>query len=130
MTSLSGATRPKAGRGAWTSQTRERTSEVAGTLELTSGGVATSGRDTRRFGPGGRLHHLIDPATGEPAAAGPLSVTVVAGTATEAEAYATALGISTVHGARDLLASRPDVAALLVPRVGEPVAIGASPARP
>ena len=103
---------------------RER---VAGTLELTSGGVATSGRDTRRFGPGGRLHHLIDPATGEPAAAGPLSVTVVAENATEAEAYATALGISTVHGARDLLASRPDVAALLVPHVGEPIAIGPLP---
>ncbi len=100
---------------------------VAGTLELTSGGVATSGRDTRRFGPGRRLHHLIDPATGEPAAVGPLSVTVVAGSATEAEPYATALGISTVHGARDLLAPRPDVAALLVPRIGEPVAIGALP---
>ena len=104
--------------------------QVSGTLELTSGGVATSGRDTRRFGPGRRLHHLIDPATGEPAAAGPLSVTVVAGSATEAEAYATALGISTVHAARDLLAARPDVAALLVPQVGEPVAIGALPLAP
>ena len=39
-----------------------------GTLELEGGGVATSGRDTRRFGPGGRLHHLIDPDTGAPAA--------------------------------------------------------------
>ena len=29
------------------------------------GAVATSGRDGRRFGPGRRLHHLIDPATGE-----------------------------------------------------------------
>ena len=103
---------------------------VAGTLELTSGGVATSGCDTRRFGPGRRLHHLIDPATGEPAAAGPLSVTVVAGSATEAEPYATALGISTVHGARNLLAPRPDVAALLVPHVGEPVAIGTLPLAP
>jgi FAD:protein FMN transferase len=101
--------------------------QVFGTLELTSGGIATSGRDTRRFGPERRLHHLIDPATGEPAAAGPLSVTVVAASAAEAEVCATALGISTVHGARDLLASRPDVAALLVPQVGEPVAIGSLP---
>ncbi len=100
---------------------------VAETLELTSGGVATSGRDTRRFGPGRRLHHLIDPATGRPAVAGPLSVTVVAASATEAEAYATAIGISTVADARDLLASRSDVAVLLVPQVGEPVAIGALP---
>ena len=104
--------------------------QVVGTLELRSGGVATSGRDTRRFGTGRRLHHLIDPATGEPAAAGPLSVTVVAASATEAESCATALGISTVNGARDLLATRPDVAALLVPRVGEPVAIGALPLAP
>ena len=45
---------------------------------LDGGGVATSGRDRRRFGPGGSLHHLIDPATGEPRPrAGPLAVTVV-----------------------------------------------------
>jgi thiamine biosynthesis lipoprotein len=97
---------------------------VPGTLELTSGGVATSGRDTRRFGPRRRLHHLIDPATGEPAAAGPLSVTVMAASATEAEVYATALAIAEVDDARDLLASRPDLAALLIPQFGEPVAIG------
>jgi thiamine biosynthesis lipoprotein len=98
-----------------------------GTLELTDGGVATSGRDTRRFGPGGRFHHLIDPATGAPAVAGPLSVTVVAPTATEAEAYATALAIAEVGDARDQLASRPDIAALLVPFQGEPIAIGRVP---
>jgi thiamine biosynthesis lipoprotein len=100
---------------------------VYGTLELTSGGIATSGRDTRRFGPERRLHHLIDPATGEPAAAGPLSVTVVAESATEAEQYATALGISTVDDAHDLLASRQEVAALLIPEFGEPVALGPLP---
>ena len=93
----------------------------------TSGGVATSGRDTRRFGPGRRLHHLIDPATGAPAAAGPLSVTVVAASATEAEAHATALAIATVDEARDQLASRPDLAALLIPQLGEPIAIGPLP---
>ncbi|HEX6664616.1 MAG TPA: FAD:protein FMN transferase, partial [Gaiellaceae bacterium] len=100
---------------------------VAGTLELTSGGVATSGRDTRRFGPRQRLHHLIDPATGAPAVAGPLSVTVVAASATEAEAYATALAIVDVEDARDQLASRPDVAALLIPLLGEPISIGRVP---
>jgi thiamine biosynthesis lipoprotein len=100
---------------------------VAGTLELTSGGVATSGRDTRRFGPGGRLHHLIDPATGVPAARGPLSVTVVAASATDAEAHATALAVTDVDEARDHVASRPDVAALLIPELGEPIAIGHLP---
>ena len=97
---------------------------VLGTLELESGGVATSGRDTRRFGAGRRLHHLIDPGTGMPAAIGPLAATVTASSAAEAEAYATALGIAALDDARDLLASRPDIAALLIPRFGEPVAIG------
>ncbi len=100
---------------------------VAGTLELTSGGVATSGRDRRRFGPGGRLHHLIDPVTGAPATAGPLSVTVIAPSATEAEAHATALAIAEVSDARDQLASRPDIAALLFSQFGEPIAIGRLP---
>jgi thiamine biosynthesis lipoprotein len=101
--------------------------EPCGTLELTSGGVATSGRDTRRFGPGKQLHHLIDPATGVPAEAGPLSVTVVAADATEADTYATAIGIATVAEARNLLAARPDLAAFLIPGLGEPVAIGPLP---
>lgn len=100
---------------------------VYGTLELTRGGIATSGRNTRRFGPERRLHHLIDPATGQPAAAGPLSVTVVAESATEAEPYATALGISTVDDARDLLTSRPEVAALLIPQFDQPVTLGPLP---
>ena len=102
-TSPSGARLPRAGRGAWTSQTRGRPAAWSDTLALASGGVATSGRDTRRFGPGGRLHHLIDPATGAPAVAGPLSVTVVAASATEAEAYATALAVSDVDDG-----TRPD----------------------
>lgn len=100
---------------------------LAGTLQLSHGGVATSGRDTRRFGPGRRLHHLIDPATGTPAAAGPLSVTVVAPSATEAEAYATAIAIAEVDDARDQLASRPDIAALLIPPFGEPIEVGSLP---
>jgi FAD:protein FMN transferase len=99
----------------------------AGRLELEGGGVATSGRDTRRFGPGGRLHHLIDPATGVPAVAGPLSVTVVAASAAEAEAHATALAVTDVDGARDQLASRPDLGALLIPHSGAPIVIGRLP---
>jgi thiamine biosynthesis lipoprotein len=98
-----------------------------GTLELEGGGVATSGRNTRRFGPGGRLHHLIDPATGVPASAGPISVTVVAPTATEAEAHATAFAVSDIEQARDQLAGRPDLSALVIPQRGEPIVIGALP---
>jgi thiamine biosynthesis lipoprotein len=59
------------------------------TLELTRGGMATSGRDRRRWQRGGEeQHHLIDPSTGLPAADAPVRVTVVAGSATAAEVAA------------------------------------------
>jgi thiamine biosynthesis lipoprotein len=99
----------------------------AGRLLLSGGGVATSGRDVRRFGPGRSLHHLIDPATGEPAKPGPLAVTVVAGHAAEAEAHATALAISSPADSRAHVAENPQIAALVVPHVGEPFELGALP---
>src|SRR5581483_11075717 len=59
------------------------------TLALTAGGVATSGRDRRRWRRGDReLHHLIDPETGEPAETDLLRVTAVADDATQAEVAA------------------------------------------
>ena len=100
---------------------------VAGTLRIRGGGVATSGRDARRFGPDGGLHHLIDPATGGPAFAGPLAVTVVAGTATEAEAHATALAVTGIDEARSYVRARPDIAALVIPELDPPIAIGQLP---
>ena len=98
-----------------------------GVLELAGGGVATSGRHARRFGLGGALHHLIDPATGLPAVGGPLAVTVVGPDAAGAEAHATALAIGDLADARSRLAGRPTLAALYVPEVGDPVAIGELP---
>ena len=60
------------------------------TLELTRGGLATSGRDRRTWIRDGEVrHHLIDPATGRPAMDTPLRVTVVAGSAAAAEVAAT-----------------------------------------
>ncbi len=59
------------------------------TLELTRGGLATSGRDRRSWTRGGEArHHLIDPATGRPAIDSPIRVTVVAGSAAAAEVAA------------------------------------------
>jgi thiamine biosynthesis lipoprotein len=102
-----------------------------GVLLLSAGGVATSGRDRRRFGPGGSLHHLIDPATGESALPGPLTVTVVAPDAAEAEAHATALAISGVQEATEHVAAHPRISALYLPQSGEPVSLGNPPlARP
>ena len=69
------------------------------TLELADGAVATSGRDRRHWTRGGEeLHHIIDPATGLPAAGDLLRVTAVAGTATDAEVRAKALFLA---GAED-----------------------------
>jgi thiamine biosynthesis lipoprotein len=62
------------------------------TLELEDGAIATSGRDRRRWTTSrGEAHHLIDPATGVPAASDLLRVTVVARTAVEAEVLAKSL---------------------------------------
>jgi thiamine biosynthesis lipoprotein len=62
------------------------------TLELADGGLATSGRDRRRWMRGGEeRHHLIDPTTARPADGDLLRVTVVATSAAEAEVLAKAL---------------------------------------
>ena len=109
------------GGGAWRigiADPREAGAQL-GVLAVRGAGVATSGRDRRRFGPGSLLHHLIDPATGRPAGPGPLTVTVVAPTATVAEAHATALAILPVERAGAYLRERPWLAALLVHHDGE-----------
>ena len=95
-----------------------------GILEVTAGGVATSGRDQRRFGPGKRMHHLIDPGTGAPAGPGPLAVTVAAPDAAEAEAHSTALAITPVAEAPAYVAARPWLAAVVVPHDGPVFRVG------
>ena len=104
-----------------------RAGATAGTLLLRAGGVATSGRDVRRFGPDGALHHLIDPATGLPAEPGPLAVTVVAPGAAEAEAHATALAILGAEAAAAHVEAHPRVSALYVPQSGPVLPLGRPP---
>jgi thiamine biosynthesis lipoprotein len=96
-------------------------------LALEAGGVATSGRDARRFGPARSLHHLIDPETGEPALAGPLTVTVVAPDAVQAEVHATTLAIAGLGEAEDHVAARPSISALFVPHAGPAIPLGRLP---
>jgi FAD:protein FMN transferase len=100
------------------------------TLRIRDAGVATSGRDRRRFGVDGELHHLIDPETGAPADAGPLAVTVVAADATEAESHSTALGISTLAEAKAHVERHPSISALYVPHDGAAVQFGPLPVVP
>jgi FAD:protein FMN transferase len=97
------------------------------TLAVESGGVATSGRDCRRFGPGGSAHHLIDPATGAPARGGPLAVTVVGPDAAWAEAHATALAVTVPDAAENYVGSRPGLSALVVPDEGHARIVGPLP---
>jgi FAD:protein FMN transferase len=104
-----------------------RTGETLAVLALDSGGVATSGRDARRFGPARSLHHLIDPETGESALAGPLTVTVVASSPVEAEVNATTLAIAGRGEAEEHVASRPRLSALYVPQFGPAVPLGPLP---
>ena len=93
-----------------------------GTVRLTSGGIATSGPARRRFGPAGAHHHIIDPATGESAERGPLTVTVIAQDPSEADAHATALAIS--DDADEYMRTRPALGALVVGGLEPPRVLG------
>lgn len=78
-------------------------------------GVATSSTVGRRWPtPGGWRHHIIDPRTGAPAASDVVQATVVAPTATAAEAWAKAVCILGSEAGLDFLARRPQAAGLLV----------------
>lgn len=104
-----------------------RAGETLALLALDGGGVATSGRDRRRFGPARSLHHLIDPETGESALVGPLAVTVVAPDPAAAEVHATTLAIAGPSEAERHVAERPRLAALYVPHTGPAVPLGRLP---
>jgi thiamine biosynthesis lipoprotein len=82
-------------RGVWTIGVDEGL-----TLELAGAGLATSGRDRRAWYRGGKeQHHLIDPATGEPAACDLLRASVVGRDAVQAEIWAKALFLAGSHAA-------------------------------
>jgi thiamine biosynthesis lipoprotein len=84
------------------------TGAVAHTLRVRSGGVATSGIDTRLWerGAGDFAHHLIDPATRAPAWTGLVAATALAPTALEAEAFAKAALLSGPAAGHRLLRAR------------------------
>ena len=104
-----------------------RAGETLAVLALDSGGVATSGRDARRFGPAGSLHHLIDPETGESALGGPLTVTVVAPDPVSAEVNATTLAIAGLSEAEAHVRERPGISALYLPHTGPAFPLGELP---
>jgi FAD:protein FMN transferase len=82
---------------------------------LWEGGVATSGRDYRRWRKGGGWqHHIIDPRTGHPARTDVLSATVVAPSARMAETAAKSVLILGSLEGLHWLDERPELAGLIV----------------
>lgn len=88
-------------------------------LDLAGRAVVTSGDYERFFMAGGkRYHHVLDPATGLPAELCQ-SVTVIAGDAASADAYATAAFVLGPERGLDLLRRLPGVEGIVVDREGE-----------
>ncbi|HEX7588211.1 MAG TPA: FAD:protein FMN transferase, partial [Anaerolineae bacterium] len=89
-------------------------------LMLTHGGVATSGRDYRRWQRNGKWqHHIIDPRTGFPAETDVLSVTVIAPTTVSAEIAAKVALILGSQRGLQWIEARTELAGLLVLEGGQ-----------
>jgi len=85
------------------------------TLYLNACGVATSGKDRRRWTRNGVLrHHIIDPFTGQPAETDLLTVTVIAPNVMEAEAGAKTIFILGGRVGLKWIEAHPNFAALLI----------------
>lgn len=97
-----------------------RPGEYDGMLYVGKGGVATSGKDYRRWTRGGLpQHHIIDPRTGLPAETDVLTATVIAPTVMEAEAIAKMIVISGSQAGLDRLNSDASLSGLLILENGE-----------
>lgn len=88
-------------------------------IEVTDCGVATSG-NYRNYHQSsrGKVGHTIDPVTGEPCTGAVLSVTVIAPTCAEADAYATAAMASPTPAYADSILSAAQLRALIVTASG------------
>lgn len=96
-----------------------RPGESLATLRLGRCGVATSGRDRRRWTQGGQWkHHIIDPRTGEPAATDVLTATVIAPNVLEAEMAAKVVLLRGSREGMAWLGQRPELAGVVVTEDG------------
>ena len=92
------------------------------TLKVAQGGVATSGKDYRRWLRDGKMqHHLIDPRTGLPAQTDVLSATVIAPTTFEAEIAAKVIVLCGSTQGLTWLNEQPEYAAVIVREDGRAV---------
>ncbi|MFM8380222.1 MAG: FAD:protein FMN transferase [Planctomycetia bacterium] len=105
------------GRRGWPVGLRHplRPGQRLATITLDDRALGTSGSGTQFFVDRGRkLGHILDPRTGEPAAAGVISATVVAPEAADADALSTALYVLGEDGLGRIAPSGGDAGAILV----------------
>ena len=89
-------------------------------LHLNACGVATSGKDRRRWTRNGIFqHHIIDPLTNQPAETDLLTVTVIAPNVMEAEAAAKAVFILGSRVGLEWIEARPEYAGVFILDNGE-----------
>ena len=89
---------------------------LLGTVEVADAAVVTSAIDQRFFTDeaGNRYWHILDPATGKPAASGLASATVVASSGSRADALSTALFVMGAERAAAFWRERQDFEMVLV----------------
>jgi thiamine biosynthesis lipoprotein len=102
----------------------ERPGVVTETIDLIDRAVATSAGAGFRFDASGRFTHLFDPATGR-SPSRYSTVSVIAPTATEADALSTAFSLMPLSRIRDIVAIRPNVQARIVEAGGTLIILGA-----
>lgn len=86
----------------------DKPAEMSKTIDLVDHAIATTAGAGFRFDPAGRFTHLFDPATGRSPSCY-RSVSVIAPTATEADALSTAFSLLPGSRIREIRAARPDI---------------------
>lgn len=102
----------------------DRPGAVSETIGLVDRAVATTAGAGFRFDPAGRFTHLFDPHTGR-SPSQYRSVSVIAPTATEADALSTAFSLLPGPRIREIVAARPDVQVHLTDADGQTHLYGA-----
>jgi FAD:protein FMN transferase len=103
----------------------DRSGRPLARVSVPAGGLATTSPYARRWFQGGaQRHHLIDPATGAPAASDVVSVTVLAESGWTAEVLAKAAFLAGVRGAVALLEEH-GASGVIVDRAGDLVNVKA-----
>jgi thiamine biosynthesis lipoprotein len=94
-------------------QNPEKSDDVVAVMDLEDMAVATSGNYERYFNETARVSHISDPRTGYPSQ-GLISATVIAGTAMDADAFATALFVMGEKDGMEMIEKLEGVECLII----------------